>query len=38
MNTSYEQYLYERSMLEAFGHNSIIEYEYWVQIKALAKV
>lgn len=33
MNTSYAQYLYEKSILEAYGYSSIITYEEWVNIK-----
>lgn len=33
MNISYEQYLYEKSLLESYGHTSVITYEEWVDIK-----
>ena len=33
MNTSYEKYLEEKALLEAYGHTSIIIYEEWKVIK-----
>lgn len=36
MNLSYEQFLYEKSLLESYGHNSIITYKEWLEIKKMA--
>ena len=33
MDTSYEKYLQEKALLEAYGHTSVITYEEWKQIK-----
>ena len=33
MDTSYEKYLEEKALLEAYGHTSIITYEEWKVIK-----
>ena len=33
MDTSYEKYLEEKALLEAYGHTSVITYEEWKEIK-----
>ena len=33
MKLTYEQYLYEKSILEAYGYTSITTYEEWKDIK-----
>ena len=33
MDTSYEKYLEEKALLEAYGYTSIITYEEWKEIK-----
>lgn len=37
MDTSYEKYLQEKVLLEAYGHTSVITYEEWKEIKKETK-